>query len=486
VEVLRFGAGWRLFPERYNGLAAALDREIALDWGNAMTLLKLGRRYIRNALRNLSLIPGASSVSDLSFGSAPVLVLGAGPSLDGTLQGLAEKFGPPLADRDRRPFRIVCVDTCLSSLAARNIKPDLVVALESQHWNLRDFVGAGDRETPLAMDLSALPATAETLGKLYLFYTPWTELRIFDRLAETKLLPACFLPLGSVGLSAVSIALELSRGPVVTAGIDFSFTLDSYHARAAAGHGEKPGGQNRFRGILNPEAAFRGNSFAASSKSGAAVRSDPSMRNYRDLFEREFASQDRLRDTEGTGLPLGIPVLTPEALYATLSGPPAGEGRPVEEPPPAKGGPRAGENPAAGESPPATEAGPSGAESSPAAEGGVPAVSGAGKPPPSGRSAAERAARIGAFVSAERESLLRLRGILTGERPAGADELEDILDGCDYLWAHFPDCAGAGGRRPTGTDISFLKRVRAEIDPFVKLFDLVLRKPDHSRSHSGT
>ncbi|MDR2159521.1 MAG: DUF115 domain-containing protein [Treponema sp.] len=452
VEILRFSAGWRLFPERYDELAAALDREIALDWGNAMTLVKLGRRYIRNALRNLSLIPGAVSVSDLSFGSAPVLVLGAGPSLDGVLQGLADNFGPRLADRDRRPFRIVCVDTCLAPLAARNIRPDLVVALESQHWNLRDFVGAGDRETALAMDLSALPATAETLGKVYLFYTPWTELRIFDRLEEQGLLPCRFLPLGSVGLSAVLIALEISRGPVITAGIDFSFTLDSYHARAAAEHGERLGRQNRFRGILNAEAAFRRNSFPVFSKSGTAVRSDPSMRNYRYLFEREFASRDRLRDTEGTGLFLGIPVLAPEALYDALAGPPAEK------------------------DPPVTEAClPAGGSSLRAAED-VPADPGAEESPPSGRIAAERAARLGAFISTERETILHLRRILTGERTAAADELEGILDRCDYLWAHFPDCAGAEGRRPSGTDISFLKRVRAEIDPFVKLFDLVSKE----------
>ncbi|MDR1899592.1 MAG: hypothetical protein LBQ55_06265, partial [Treponema sp.] len=67
---------------------------------------------------------------------------------------------------------------------------------------------------------------------------------------------------------------------------------------------------------------------------------------------------------------------------------------------------------------------------------------------------------------------------LTGEHPAPADGLDHILDYCDYLWAHFPDCAGAEGRRPSGEDISFLKRVRAEIDSFVRLFDLVLGELD--------
>ncbi|MDR0399710.1 MAG: hypothetical protein LBH51_02045, partial [Treponema sp.] len=52
--------------------------------------------------------------------------------------------------------------------------------------------------------------------------------------------------------------------------------------------------------------------------------------------------------------------------------------------------------------------------------------------------------------------------------------LETLLDECDYLWAHFPECAETGGRRPGAGDISFLRRVRFEIDPFLKLWDLAL------------
>jgi len=53
VEVVRLSGGWQLFPGLYDSLCEALRREIATDWSNAMTLAKLGRLYIRNALRNL-------------------------------------------------------------------------------------------------------------------------------------------------------------------------------------------------------------------------------------------------------------------------------------------------------------------------------------------------------------------------------------------------------------------------------------------------
>jgi hypothetical protein len=420
VETIRLSAGWRLHPELYEALEAALRKDTALDWGNAMTLVKLGRRYSRNALRNLAFLSRAPSLSSLSLGSGPLLVLGAGPSLDEILAGLSRFFGKAVRDPTLRPFRILCVDTALPCLKARGIKPDLALALESQHWNLRDFVGLGDWELPVAMDLSALPATAETLGgRAFFFFTPWTEMNFFGRLKAAALIPAVFSPLGSVGLSAVAAALRLGGGDVITGGIDFSFTLDSYHARSSPGHREKLRRQNRFTGILNPGAAFREAGFTALSKAGFPVRSDPVMKGYRDLFEREFAGEERLRDIAGPGLPLGLRTLSLDEALAAL----------------------AAKNPPEGRIFPKEKADP---------------------------------ARLECFVSWEREKLAYLRDLLSGKLPAGTGEIEELLDYCDYLWAHFPDCAGTGGRRPPATDGSFLKRVRTEIDPFLAILNRTL------------
>jgi hypothetical protein len=328
------------------------------------------------------------------------------------------------------------VDTALSPLRERNIKPDLVVALESQHWNLRDFIGCGGWEIPLAMDLSALPAGAALLGgQSFLFVTPWTSLSLFGRMRAAGLLPETLPPLGSVGLTAVAAALRVSSGPVVTGGIDFSFTLDRFHARSAPGHLDRLGRQTRFLGLISADAAFRRRVFTGTSKSGTPVRSDPAMRGYRDLFEQEFAGETRLWDISGPGLPLGIRALSPEAAFTLLGRRPSSPPSPI----------------------PPSSAIPEG-------EGG---------PVAKNRPSVEA---VAAFVMGERQTLLKLREALTGEAALPLEQLDKLLDQCDYLWAHFPECAGAGGCRPPGTELSFLKRVRVEIDPSLRILDLVLKE----------
>ena len=307
--------------------------------------------------------------------------------------------------------------------------------LESQHWNLGDFIGTAGWGVPAAFDLSALPRSGDILGGgLYLFFTPWTELRLFHRLHAAALLPAACPPLGSVGLSAVEIARRLCRGTIVSAGIDFSFTLDSYHARSTPGHRDKLRRHNRFTGLLNPAPAFAHGAVAALSKSGRTVRSSPAMRNYRSLFEREFAQDKRIVDISGSGLPLGIKTISIDEACGILG------------------------NAAASET--------------------VPPCS-AGLPDPP-----LLAANVRAFISGEQNRLTQLRDMLTGEAVVDHRLLNALIDECDYLWAHFPDYAAACGLRPAADEIagaspaaiSFLKRLRAEIDPFLKLLDVTLRE----------
>ena len=426
LETIRFSGGWQLFPELYDSLCETLRREIAVDWSNAMTLAKLGRQYIRNAFRNLALVPRFPSIEKLVFGETPVLVLGAGPSLDETLDALERRFPQFLRFSKSRPFRIVCVDTCIGALKDRNIIPDLVVILESQHWNLRDFTGCRDWNVPSAVDLSALPASARALGgEGFLFMTPWTPLRIFERLKNAGLLPAVIPPLGSVGLTAVEITRRLCRGKIICSGLDFSFTVDKYHARGTPGHRARLNAHTRLRGMLNT--SVYASSFAAVSKSGGSVLTSHVMKNYRELFEQEFSQEPRLFDIEGSGLPLGVKTISQgEALSILAAGPKNSEDRGEKK---------------AEERPLLTE-------------------------------------KVLILLDGEKKRLKELRDILTGETEA-RDRLNVLIDECDYLWAHFPDYSG--GRRPvleeiaSGSDnaVSFLKRVRTEIDPMVKLIERI-------------
>jgi hypothetical protein len=214
------------------------------------------------------------------------------------------------------------------------------------------------------------------------------------------------------------------------AGLDFAFTVDAFHARATPGHRERLRGQTRLTGLINAGAAFRRGVVPAAAKNSEPVRTDPAMKGYRDLFEREFAGESRFYDITGPGLPLGLKSLTLDEAVAVLRG---GEGHGIPPEKPDGGG---GEK--------------------------------------ERRPCGDAASAMGDVIRRERDALVNLRGILTGAVPATEAQLEACLDEAGYLWAWFPECAGAEGRRPGIRDISFLKRVRVEIEPLLKLWDWAL------------
>ncbi|MDR0637573.1 MAG: DUF115 domain-containing protein [Spirochaetaceae bacterium] len=478
-RVVRFdlSSAAALHPVRYRNIEEILRREIALEWENAATLMKLGRRYALNFLRNLRLLGTVPSVETFrllseendkggkhppclqpsrnykpvracSFapssgtplcgespatppdpGEGPVLGGGACPRRRGLspsggdcpqwrglspaegavstrwglsprdgacppARGLSPAEGPvpasrvihvlgagPSLDRfftDYSGGSIVCVDTALPALRSHGLKASLAVTLEAQHWNLRDFIGCRDTARALAMDMSALPVTADCVdGPTYLFFTPWTPLRIFDRLRG--LLPLEIPPLGNVGITAYTLANCLFRGIIVPHGLDFAFTIDQYHCRDSPGHIELLRRLDHLHSLFPVEAALRSSTFAAVNDRGKPIRQDPVMRRYRGLF---LTVQHN-----------GISAVTP--------------------------------------------------------------------PSPAKRETAT------AFTRTIRFELTRIRNILSGQEKASSTELAALLNTNDFLFAHYPDYAGT--QNPANIeDISFLKRIRAEIDAFIQ------------------
>jgi hypothetical protein len=249
-----------------------------------------------------------------------------------------------------------------------------------------------------------------------------------------------------VGLSASALALKISSGPVLTAALDFSFSLDSFHAKAAPQALAWLCRQNRLSGFINAGAAARRGTFAAVSKEKKRVLSNIGLKNYRDLFEEEFGGEKRMADIRSSGLPLGIPVLSLEEARAILAG--------------NADAPGAANDAAAGKS----------AAGGAAGKGSATADSSGNEP--SGEEAKRK--QVLGFIEKELSMLRSIRAALSGEGGIGEEEFEKRLDACDYLWAHFPECAGVGGKRPCtrrGEGLSFLKRVRAELDPFIAHFE---------------
>ena len=418
IELIRLNGGWQLFSEFYEKINDLLQKNISQSWTNAITMIHMGRLFIKNAIRNMLLLAKCPSVlSNIWFNDEPILVLGAGPSADIILDELSlyKKAG-------KRPFKIICVDSCIPSLKERGIEPDLAVILESQHYNLRVFINTKAWKINAVVDLSSLPISACLLGgETYLSFTPWTELNLFKRLKKKGFLPQPLNPLGSVGLTAVELALRLGSGKIILAGLDFSYSLDSSHSRASPVHLSSLFTTNRFKSMLNTESAFRERTFVIKSKSGLLVRTDPGMMNYRNLFEEEFSRNPRIFDISGSGLSLGLKTLSCAEAIAIL-----GTSKTSE------------------------------ALSMPDTQVKISSLD------------------VADFIRNEIDILNEMKNMLQGLIPADQVRLDELLCMADYLWLHFPEFAGTSDQRPSAKDLSFLKRVRMELDPFLKLWNMAL------------
>jgi hypothetical protein len=305
-------SGYRLFPALYADIHRLLEEEIATYWRNRLTLVAMGGLQVRNLFDNLALLPDASDFSALST-DLPVVVAGAGPSLEESI---------PVLQKLRSRFALIAVDTALPLLVAQSLRPDLIVALEAQAANLKDFIPREKWGARLACDLSAHPATTRLfMGRLHFFSSTFAPLRLFDRFAEARLLPSVFPALGSVGVAAVRAALCVTRDLVFLTGLDFSFPGSRTHARGTPQHLESlirstrlhAVGQDAYGALLSRRRT------KVRDKRGGSVETDMVLRSYRENLRREIGgSSQRAMDIGATGLDLGVRLIGAREFETTL------------------------------------------------------------------------------------------------------------------------------------------------------------------------
>jgi len=300
VVELPLCTGYRLAPELYAQCRRRLEEEIRRYWQNRLTLIALGSLQVSNVLLNLSLLPGAHDLSALST-SLPVVVAGAGPSLEECIPSLT---------RLREAFVLAAVDTAFPALAAHGIFPDVVVALEAQVANMQDFIPFRAGRAVLACDLSSYPAVNRLFDdRLYYFSSRFAPLRLFERLAHARLHPALFPALGSVGVAAVHAGLRIGRSDVFLTGLDLSFPGSRTHVRGSPYHLAMLNGSSRLRPV--GQDAFQALAarplMRVPDKRGGTITTDSVLKSYRDNVESVVkGSATRVMDFGPQGLDLGV------------------------------------------------------------------------------------------------------------------------------------------------------------------------------------
>ncbi|WP_027729270.1 6-hydroxymethylpterin diphosphokinase MptE-like protein [Treponema sp. C6A8] len=402
---LDFSAGVQFHESLYSELTAACTRAIMTFWANRMTLVRFGRKYSQNFFKNLKLLPATIPIQNF-FGSVskPIIVFGAGQSLE---------EGIDLIKKNSSFFYILCADTALQPLLENGIEADGVFIEEAQSVIKKAFIGTQKSRTQIFAGLSAVPHLDKIKQpeKLSFFTTKYTGGKFLDNLSEKDILPPENEPFGSVGLTAVYYALKFRSSteiPVYLYGLDFSYSESFTHARATMAHKERFLKNSRLFPLANFGASFGFSSEKVIGKNNSAVYTTRTLKNYAELFKGLFAGTPNLFDAASTGLELGLPHKSPEISTASEN-----------------------QNADAGKT----------------------------------FSQAQISA-IKEYFASERAALEELRDLLTGKISLPESErtsrITELAAPREYLYLHFAD-----GVR-FSSDISFLKRIRTEIDFFLK------------------
>ena len=214
---------WRPAMSVYGSAYLALVEETAAfikrSDANARTLKGFGRSWFRNFFKNIGLLQNVLCPNPISL---PLLVTGAGPSLESAI---------PLI-RERTRLFILASSSSVAALYAGGLTPDMVISTDGGHWavfHLYEYLRNLNTRCPLAASLSAaLPSQAESLPIL-----PISDGSLWQTLVLKELkIPFMTLPQrGTVSASALDLAFTLTKGEVYIAGIDLSNRDIRSHAR---------------------------------------------------------------------------------------------------------------------------------------------------------------------------------------------------------------------------------------------------------------
>ncbi len=304
-EILSFNSSYQMYKEEYDSYYNLAIKQLHNYWKNRYTMIKMGHLWIKNTIKNLKDLKYAKPFEMLKT-DKPVVVVGAGESIESVIINL---------QRLRNSLFILCVDTALQVLLDADIIPDAVVALEAQFYNLPDFYGSIGKKINVIYDLSSYPNVVRNInGEKYYIVTQYNNSDLLNKLKDCGLFSNYIPPLGSVGITAIYLALKITTNNIFLAGLDFSYKLGKTHSRGTP--------YNKSSLILWNR-LFPGDTFIQcynrpllkkKNKVGLIENSDEILYEY-SLYAKELLlGSTRVFDITKTGMPLGISLVDPEDI----------------------------------------------------------------------------------------------------------------------------------------------------------------------------
>ena len=303
VIPIEFSAGTIFNKEKYNNFFSITQSIVDQNLKNKLTLIKFGRLYSKNIFKNLRLIPSSIPFKNLfNQITKPILVLGAGESLNQTIEKIKGK---------EKSFFILSVDAALNSILANNIQPDAIVAVESQIAIEKAYIGKSiNSKIPIFCDLVGRPHIPEIInGPISFFISKYASMKFLDTLSSKNILPPTIKPLGSVGLVAMDIALKLRKNDSIKiffSGLDFSYSVGISHAKNTMAHNNQLISTTKLKSIYNIDTAFSQGTSFVNSKDNSKMITTIALKNYSLLFTDLFKNEKNIFDIGLKGIDLGF------------------------------------------------------------------------------------------------------------------------------------------------------------------------------------
>lgn len=221
VEWLTWRPCVTLDPEWHASLGPVVASAQARSGVNLATYRRFHDLWFRNWSRNAEAVSQVSAVQSLEGQGRgrPAVIAAAGPSLADSLDWLVHVQGRCL---------LLAVDTAWPALAARGLKPDVLLVMDGQYWNARHVDSSPPDHTLVVTEMVGPPRAFRLAPGRTLVAA--SSLPFLRPLEEALWGPLGLLPSGgSVATAAWSLALLLGCTEVAFAGLDLGYPKGVTH-----------------------------------------------------------------------------------------------------------------------------------------------------------------------------------------------------------------------------------------------------------------
>ena len=268
IRLLEWRPALALYGSAYLALVEESAEFIKRSDANARTFNAFGKRWLRNFFNNLEKIKNIVRPAPLSL---PILVTGAGPSLEDAIPLIRERQGS---------LFVLAASSSAMSLKAAGIVPDMVISTDGGLWalfHLVECVRGNPISYPFAASLTAaLPSQCAALPVL-----PISDGSLWQTLILKGLnIPFIALPQrGTVSASALDLAFALTSGDIFIAGLDLENSGIRSHVRPYSFERFLEDASNR----LNPV-------YSQTFKRSSLLKDGGSYAIYASWFEKQLAA----------------------------------------------------------------------------------------------------------------------------------------------------------------------------------------------------